>query len=377
MTLSAQTDTVLEDTLDRLFGEACGSEARHAAEAEGWTPHLWDVLAAADMPWMGVPTSAGGPGGSLSDVFCLLRMAGRHAVPLPLAESSGLLGGWMVARAGLQLANGPLSVALPRPGDQLHFAGGRITGCLHRVPWGSRVPTVAALATSDEGPRVVLLEPSRATCTPGRNVAGEPRDGLTFLDVPVEPERVAFASPDIPAEIFLRGALSRALLMAGALEAIAELTVSYSAQRHQFGRPIGRFQAVAQRLARLASETEAAALAAAVAAQRFEVAGIEATFEVAAAKTTVARAATQAAVDAHQIHGAIGMSQEYPLHHFTRRLWAWRQEWGSEAHWAAVLGRQTMTAGAHALWPRLTTGLRDGAGPELLDPESAALMEVR
>ena len=158
--------------------------------------------------------------------------------------------------------------------------GAKYAGRLHRVPWGSRVSTVAALATSDEGPRVVLLDPSRATCAPGRNVAGEPRDKLTFVEVAVGSEQVAFASSDIPEELFLRGALSRTLLMAGALEAVAELTVSYSAQRHQFGRPIGRFQAVAQRLARLASETEAAALAAGVAVRRFEVAGIEATFEV-------------------------------------------------------------------------------------------------
>jgi acyl-CoA dehydrogenase len=377
MTDSAQTDTVLENTLDRLFEKACGSEARQAAEAEGWIAELWGTLAAAGMPWLGVPRSAGGPGGGLSDASCLLRMAGLHAVPLPLAEPSGLLGGWIVARAGLQLPDGPLSVPLPHRGDRLHYSGGQVRGCLHRVPWGSRVSTVAALATSDEGPRVVLLDPSRATCAPGRNVAGEPRDKLTFVEVAVGSEQVAFASSDIPEELFLRGALSRTLLMAGALEAVAELTVSYSAQRHQFGRPIGRFQAVAQRLARLASETEAAALAAGVAVRRFEVAGIEATFEVAAAKTTVARAATQVAVDAHQIHGAIGMSREYPLHHFTRRLWAWRQEWGSEAHWATVLGRQTMTSGAQALWPRLTLGLRDGAGPVLPGSAPTALMEVR
>ena len=58
---------------------------------------------------------------------------------------------------------------------------------------------------------------------------------------------------------------------------------------------------------------------------------------------------------AHQVHGAMGFTQEYSLQHATRRLWAWRDEAGSEAVWARRLGQHLAAAGADALWP-LTTG---------------------
>jgi acyl-CoA dehydrogenase len=357
MSASLEHDTMVEDTLADLFSQHAGPEARQSAEQEGWMPELWAVLSRTGLPWVGIPEAAGGVGGELADAAALLRMAGRHAVPLPLAESGGLLGGWLIAHAGLSMPDSPITVPVPRSADRLTVRANRVTGRLHRVPWGTRVSAVVALAHTDDGDAVVLLDPRQGTATAGASLAGEPRDVLSFDDVPLLPDQWASVPPGVRTELRLRGALSRILLMAGALEAIAELTVRYSAERQQFGRPIGRFQAVAQRLARLSCETEAAALAAAVATRRFAEVGMEATFEVAAAKTTVGRAATEVSADAHQVHGAIGMSQEYPLHHFTRRLWAWRQEWGSQNYWAQILGRRVAEAGASALWPRIATGI--------------------
>ena len=57
---------------------------------------------------------------------------------------------------------------------------------------------------------------------------------------------------------------------------------------------------------------------------------------------------------AHQLHGAIGYTDEHRLHYTTRRLWSWRDEYGTEAEWAAVLGASLMQAGGAALWPALT-----------------------
>ncbi len=132
--------------------------------------------------------------------------------------------------------------------------------------------------------------------------------------------------------------------------------MDYAGQRQQFGRPIGSF-AVGQRLVQMSSEAEAGILATEVAARRFAEVGAEAAFEVAVAKAGAGRAASEVAAHAHQVHGAIGMTREYPLHHFTRRLWTWRQEWGSEARWSRVVGEQVTAAGADALWARVATGL--------------------
>jgi alkylation response protein AidB-like acyl-CoA dehydrogenase len=354
----ADAGELLEETLTRLFENHSGPEDRRRAEATGWAAGCWNALTEGGLAWVGVPETAGGSGGTLADAACLVRLAGRHAVALPLAEGA-LLGGWLLSAAGLHLpaTPGPVSVAVPRPGDSLEIdAAGRLTGRLERVPWGGRVAAVVALAASPGGPVVVTFDPARAKVEAGHNLAGEPRDTLILDGLAVPAEDVGPAEGDLGAELALRGALSRALLIAGATAAVSDLTIDYARSREQFGRPIATFQAVAQRLVQMRSETELAALTAEVAGRRLAELGTGARFEVAAAKTSTSRAASEVARHAHQVHGALGMTQEYPLHHFTRRLWSWRQEWGSERQWAATVGRLAVDAGAERLWSVVSAG---------------------
>jgi acyl-CoA dehydrogenase len=64
---------------------------------------------------------------------------------------------------------------------------------------------------------------------------------------------------------------------------------------------------------------------------------------------------------AHQVFAAIGITEDHMLHHFTRRLWSWRDEAGSEARWAAEIGRAALARGGENLWADLTA--RDVTGP--------------
>jgi len=82
--------------------------------------------------------------------------------------------------------------------------------------------------------------------------------------------------------------------------------------------------------------------------------GFDPTFEIAVAKTRIGEAVDRATGIAHQTHGAIGFTYEHGLHFATRRLWAWRAEYGSDAFWAGELGRMALARGADALWPDLT-----------------------
>lgn len=354
MTLDSEY-RVLEETLSRLFDKNSGPEDRQRARTAGWSPECWDPLSELGLSWVGVPETAGGSGGGVLDACVLVRSAGRHAVALPLAECT-LLGGWLVAEAGLQLpSTGALTVPLPRRGDSLTIDDrGRVSGTLSRVPWGERAATVVAIAEGSTGDRVVMIDPFLAAVRRGRNVADEPRDALSLDAVPVPSDRLGPPRPQLRTELHLRGALSRSVLMAGAIEAVAAMTVGYASDRRQFGRPIAAFQAVANRLVRLSAEGEAAILAAHVAAHHFAGSGSDAAFAVAMARTTVCRAASEVITHAHQIHGAIGMTQEYPLHDFTRRLLAWRQEWGGERHWANVAGEELAASHGAPIWPRLT-----------------------
>jgi acyl-CoA dehydrogenase len=144
--------------------------------------------------------------------------------------------------------------------------------------------------------------------------------------------------------------------MAGALEAILELAVAYANERVAFERPIAKFQAVQHNLARLAGETAVAIAAATSAADTIGSAKSfdEAVFlEAASAKIRVGEAATEGAAIAHQVLGAIGFTQEHTLHRFTRRLWGWRDDFGSESVWAVKLGHLVAAKGADGLWPML------------------------
>jgi len=77
-------------------------------------------------------------------------------------------------------------------------------------------------------------------------------------------------------------------------------------------------------------------------------------FAIAVAKSRCGEAAGKVAEIAHQVHGAIGFTHEHRLHHLTRRLWSWRDEFGVESDWSIELGRLAAAKGADGLWPLLT-----------------------
>lgn len=147
-------------------------------------------------------------------------------------------------------------------------------------------------------------------------------------------------------------AFARTAQIAGALDAALALSVGYVNERQQFGRALGKFQAVQQSLARFACEAAAANCAAMGAAQALGRGSSE--FEIAAAKLRANRAVEIGTTVAHQVHGAIGFTQEYALHQLTRRLWQWRSDYGNDAHWSSRLGGMVIEAGAEAFWPDLT-----------------------
>ncbi|MCV2488302.1 acyl-CoA/acyl-ACP dehydrogenase [Geodermatophilus sp. YIM 151500] len=351
--------SMLVEVATGLFGDLCTPEDVVAAEGSGWSARLWDALAESGFPYVSVPEEAGGSGGDVADACALLAVAGRFAAPVPLAEA-GLLGGWALGAAGLELPEGPLSVAVGRPDDTVSLTGGpgswSLSARVHRVPWGGRAERVVLLAPSGGSTYVVSAPTSSASVTPGRNLADEPRDTLTWDGGALPDDAVAEAPPGVHADALrLRGALARAALISGALARVSDLTVRYTGERHQFGRPVARFQAVQAHLVTIAEEAQLAQLAVQVAAGN---ARPDPSFaDVASAKAVASEAATTAARHSHQAHGAIGMTKEYELGQLSRRLWSWRDEFGSERWWNRELGRRLAEAGADELWPRISTGL--------------------
>ncbi|HEU0190698.1 MAG TPA: acyl-CoA dehydrogenase family protein [Mycobacterium sp.] len=343
--------TELHDAAAKLFAEYSDWLAVDAAATAGWSAVLWEALRRTGFSDVPVPEELGGAGGTVDDAAELLRAAGAAAAPVPLAEA-GLIGGWLLASAGLPLPGGVRTVLAPT--GRLRLDGDRLTGEVRGVAWGHRAEQVVGLV---DGAVVLAPGPAatgeRPTAVRAVNLADEPRDTLRFDGVPVA------ARADAPAGVteqalWERAALARAALMAGALHAVATMTLRYTGEREQFGRPIGRFQAVQAHLVTIHQQAAlvSAAVDGAVAAVQRGSAG----FEIACAKLLADEAAALATRAAHQAHGAIGMTKEYPLHHLTRRLWAWRDEGGGHHRWADLLGERLVAAGPDALYPAIQSG---------------------
>jgi acyl-CoA dehydrogenase len=326
---------------------------RHAPAADaGWSAELWSRFRAAGFGGIGLPESLGGSGGGLGEAAAVVREAARQAAPVPVADVL-LVAVPLLAAAGLPMEEAPVAVALPTADEvRLERSGcaWRLAGTVRRVPWAGAGERVLVPVAAADGLLVADVPIELVTVSPGQNLAGEPRDDVRFDGVVIPGDgvhRVGLAWDDVE----LRAALSRIVLTAGALERTLELTCDYARQREQFGRPIGRFQAVKQLVARLGAEVSAG-----VAVAEAAVAGADtarAPFVIAAAKVRSARAATAAAALAHQVHGAIGVTREYPLHACTRRLWSWRDEYGAQGDWERRLGGMVLAAGADALWPAI------------------------
>ncbi len=301
-------DALIADAANRIFADHVDKPLLDRAESGQFPQRLWQVLCEAGLHLAGTPDSGTG----LADIFGLLKIAGRHAVPLPLAEV------WIAGHV-LDGEGGAFTVVA---GDGLVAA------------WGRRAERVLTL----DG-RVA----TKFSVETGANLAGEARDRIR-----VE----AAAAVDLPEQMPELMATTRAALAAGALERMLELAIEYATTRNQFGRTISRFQAIQHQLAVLAGEAAAAVRACDGAVEALDGDGFP--NQAAAAKARVGEACGIAAEIAHQVHGAMGFTHEHTLHHFTRRLWSWRDEFGNEAFWQRRLGKRLAATGADGLWDFIT-----------------------
>jgi acyl-CoA dehydrogenase len=345
--------SLLVEAAQRIFSDHYSSERLQEARRAGWSRALWAALEETGMALASVPEEYGG-GGDFAEGIEALRLAGKYCAAVPFAETA-LLAGWALSRSGLDVPRGALAFAVaPYAGDielAKTQAGWRVAGTLRDVAWGGVASALVVVAPSADGTVVACVPRDRYDTQPVTNLAGEARDTVR-LDGIVDATRVRTEAAVSVEQAWRRGALTRAVLMAGALERILELTLAYTRQRVQFGRPIIRFQAVQQELARLAGEVAIAKAAALSAAPHID--DDDAEFRVAAAKVKAGEASCSGAGIAHQLHGAIGVTDEYLLHHSTLRLWSWRSEYGSEACWAQRLGAAALDLGSAELWSRVT-----------------------
>lgn len=348
-------DNLIVDAATRIFQDLVEPGLINEAEAGTWPEDLWNTLEESGLTLAWGDETLGGAGVDTLDGFALLKVAGRFSVPLPMAET--MMAAWLLSHGKLEFPMGPMSLAPTQANARITLGSdGALAGTARYVPFARNAHHLALLAHRGAGAVVALVRREDCAIRENVNLAGEPADDVAFDGA--KPVAVAEAPPGLDeAAIVAMGAAVRAMQMAGGLEKILDQSVQYSLERSQFGRPIAKFQAIQHGLAELAGETAAAGAAADAAAEAIAASGglgDAALADVAAAKSRVGEAATAGAAIAHQTHGAMGFTYEHSLHHATRRLWAWRDEFGNEAYWAIQLGRMVAARGADNLWPFVT-----------------------
>jgi acyl-CoA dehydrogenase len=350
--MQREGDHIVAETAARILADLADPQTINNATNGTWKEPLWQALGDAGLPLAWVPEASGGSGAGLAEGFAILGIAGRFALALPLAET--LAAGWLLARAGIAAPATPMTVAPARPHDRFTVdADGRLSGRAIGVPFAQDAQHIVVLADDGKRPLVALVDANECRLSEGRNLAGDAANVVT-LDR-VRPISSAPAPKGLTQwSLMLMGSTIRSVQIAGALEAILSLSVAYAGERVAFERPIGKFQAVQQNLARLAGEVAAALAVAGSAADAIAQADTfddAVFFEAASAKIRAAEAAAEGAAIAHQVFGAIGFTQEHVLHRFTLRMLSWRDDFGNESYWAAELGKHVARRGADEFWP--------------------------
>lgn len=306
---------------DGGWSEALAEKAFHTVGVEGWSR-------------VGLPEVLGGDGGELGDAAAVVSGVSSSGHLLPVADmavcTTTLL---RVSEVSVPTESGCV-VPVAAIGDLR--PDGTVSVSATRVPWARWASHLVVLAPDGVGTRVCIVDKSDADIESAHNLAGEPRDSVTVTAArPVDSGTVVASPAQALARLNEAGALARSIQISAAVDAVLSMTVRYCRERQQFGRSISTFQAVQQQLAALAGEA-----AAAEAAVTYALTALEDEWSVSAiavAKVRTSMAAGVAASTAHQLHGAMGITREYPLNRYTRALWSWRDEYGGESRWASTL----------------------------------------
>ncbi len=318
-----------------------------------WDAGLWSALAENGLTGVGLPESAGGSGGDLADAVAIVRTLAAGAGAVPVAEQL-LVAGPAVVAAGLPLppVEEPLTFAVAE--SVTATSAGEdwtLSGTAADVAWAGPAAHVALLATGPDGAVLALLPTAGLTASGAVNLAGEPRGSLTLDGMTAQ---VAPLNPGQVREIRAAFALARAVQLTAALEQVLAWTVQYAGERQQFGRALAKFQAIQMELAEMAGEVTSVTALTDAAVQALGHGSGDFWLAAAAAKVRAGAAVEVVARLAHQVHGAIGFTQEHKLHHLTKRLWSWRDEAGSELVWSRELAQGLLAEGPDGLWPALT-----------------------
>jgi 3-oxocholest-4-en-26-oyl-CoA dehydrogenase beta subunit len=332
-----------------ILADHATPQRQREVEAGGdrFDPVLWADLARAGILAAALPEALGGAGLGLLEQCSVLEEIGRTVAPVPYLASI-VLGAGAIARFGtpdqqerwaapagrgeliLTAAlseedaddpRTPTATAERVKGDGEGGGGWLLTGTKTAVPAGQRAGLFLVPAATATGVAVFVVardDPGEVVVQPQRLVDGDVAGRLELTGVELADDRVLggpAAGAEITGWLVSRGTVGLCALQLGVVARALELTSEHAKNRVQFGRPIGSFQAVTQRLADAYNDVEAVRLTMWQAAWRLA-SGLPAETEIATAKFWAADAGHRVAHTAVHVHGGIGIDTDYPLHRY-------------------------------------------------------------
>jgi alkylation response protein AidB-like acyl-CoA dehydrogenase len=301
--------SALIDVFESIAARYSTTAVVRATETTGFAPELWSQLVGAGVPAIAVAEAAGGTGGDLLDVALGIEVLGRHLAPVPLVEHT------VAARLLATIGDAPpdvvagttiASIAL-RPASD---------GVATLVPAGAVAGVVVALDDDD-----LVATDSAAPGEAVANLACAPLAHRLMIDVRV------LASGDDALRAHEQAlaewrALTASALVGAGYGALA-LGIEYVTQRHQFGRPIGSFQAIQHTLADVSVALDGAQLLARKACWALDQQAGNAHELAAMALVFAAEHSQRASERALHFHGGYGFMQEYDIQLYYRRAKGW------------------------------------------------------
>jgi alkylation response protein AidB-like acyl-CoA dehydrogenase len=348
LSLSETQQLVRDSVRDYLEREVPFDRVRQIEKSGGYDRELWAALQ--QLGWLGIalPEEAGGSGGSCTDLAVLIETLARRAVIVPVHEtmSSALtiqrFAGPALARETIAAVLSGEMVVVPavlEAADRFddiraEVRGGKLSGEKYFVDYGAEAThhLVAALERGEPRLYLVAREQAGIAVEPLRTIGRTPQarvryDGATATGV---------CGPDGYRYLVQLGRALAAVQCLGCAQQALDMTVEYVSRRVQFGQPIGAFQAVQHHCADMATLVEASRFLAYEAVWSIDH-GEATETQVALAKAAASRAATEVPMMAHQLHGGIGIVEEYDLYFFSLRGKERALAWGSAEECLAIV----------------------------------------
>lgn len=337
--ITPRVDSELASMMDGVFADYHKTVTR-AVPGEGLTLDrtLWSRLDELGLIRLTGSEQSGGSGAGWLEAAELLTAAVRHGVRTPVAEHD-LLACWALESAGLPVDDAVRTVlSVPR------------SGAAPAVPWASEADRLVVVWMIGEAASIAEIDSESASITPGANRIGEPRNLVTVDTAILDGVTIPV---DTVSLLNRKSAMIRAIQVCAALDNAVTLSIEHVASRTQFGRALGKFQAIQNLISDAAAEAVLARSATEAAlglAIETDWRATRLDFLIAVARSCTGHAASVVTRNAHQVHGAMGTTNEHRLHDYTRAALTWRSEFGSVRFWDAEVAAAAVDAGRAGLW---------------------------